>query len=236
MMSPQVTEVDSFCAALDASVASMSHPRWCGQTPSLAVSANSYVYPRERSPHARGPDASVRTHRRGRPLAHLADEGGISRATLTKWYKRWLIHGEAGLYDRTSRPDRQPTRISDDSEDMVTQLRTLEKWGPDRIAGHLTTVGDGSISLSPATVWRILSRHGIGRLRDLDMPTGESKRDPRRYEHPNPGDMIHVDVKKVGRIPDGGGWAIHGARHRRSTSLPPRRQPPSRLCLHSRCG
>ena len=53
-------------------------------------------------------------------------------------------------------------------------------------------------------------RHGISRLRDLDMPTGESKREPRRYEHPAPGEMLHVDVKKVGRIPDGGGWAIHG--------------------------
>jgi transposase InsO family protein len=92
---------------------------------------------------------------------------------------------------------------------MVIQLRTVEKWGPDRIAGYLPTVGDGSIRLSAATVWRILSRHGLSRLRDLDMPTGESKRDPRRYEHPNPGDMIHVDVKTVGRIPDGGGWTIH---------------------------
>ena len=53
-------------------------------------------------------------------------------------------------------------------------------------------------------------RHGISRLRDPDMPTGESKREPRRYEHPAPGEMLHVDVKKVGRIPDGGGWAIHG--------------------------
>ena len=53
-------------------------------------------------------------------------------------------------------------------------------------------------------------RHGISRLRDLDMPTGESKREPRRYEHPAPGEILHVDVKKVGRIPDGGGWAIHG--------------------------
>ncbi|MGH3357534.1 MAG: helix-turn-helix domain-containing protein, partial [Nocardioidaceae bacterium] len=63
----------------------------------------------------------------GRPLAHVADEGGISRATLTKWYKRWLIHGESGLHDRTSRPDRQPTRTPDDIEDMVIQLRTVEK-------------------------------------------------------------------------------------------------------------
>ena len=146
----------------------------------------------------------------GRPLAHVADEGGVSRTALTKWYKRWLAHGEAGLLDRTSRPERQPTRTPDDIEEMVIQLRVAEKWGPDRIAGHLATVGDGSITIAPATVHRILMRHGISRLRDLDMPTGESKREPRRYEHPAPGEMLHVDVKKVGRIPDGGGWAIHG--------------------------
>lgn len=118
--------------------------------------------------------------------------------------------GAAGLSDRSSRPYSQPTRTPDDVEDMVIQLRRTEKWGPARIAGHLATAGDGSSSPSSATVWRILNRHGIGRLRDLDMPTGESKRDPRRYEHPNPGDMIHIDVKKVARIPDGGDGAIHG--------------------------
>lgn len=88
----------------------------------------------------------------GRPLAHVADEGGISRAALTKWYRRWLLHGEPGLYDRTSRPDHQPTRTPNDIEEMVVQLRTVEKWGPARIAGHLSTVGDGSINISPATV------------------------------------------------------------------------------------
>jgi transposase-like protein len=66
----------------------------------------------------------------GRPLAHVADEGGVSRTALTKWYKRWLAHGEAGLLDRTSRPERQPTRTPDDIEEMVIQLRVAEKWVP----------------------------------------------------------------------------------------------------------
>src|ERR671932_2695082 len=109
---------------------------------------------------------------------------------------------------------------------MVIQLRVAEKWGPDRIAGHLATVGDGSITIAPATVHRILMRHGISRLRDLDMPTGESKREPRRYEHPAPGEMLHVDVKKVGRMPDGG-TALHRSRE---TSLPPERR--TRLRAH----
>ena len=79
----------------------------------------------------------------GRPLAHVADEGGVSRTALTKWYKRWLAHGEAGLLDRTSRPERQPTRTPDGIEEMVIQLPVAEKWGPDRIAGHLPRSATG---------------------------------------------------------------------------------------------
>ncbi|UUW87411.1 helix-turn-helix domain-containing protein [Pimelobacter simplex] len=146
----------------------------------------------------------------GRPLSHVAAEGGISRASLTKWYKRWLAYGRDGLEDRTSRPDFSPTATDEDIVDMVLQLRAFEKWGADRISAYLSTVGDGSIAPSRATVHRILVRHGMSRLRDLDMPTGESKRDANRYEHARPGDMIHVDIKKVGRIPTGGGWRIHG--------------------------
>jgi Homeodomain-like domain len=93
----------------------------------------------------------------GRPHAHVADEGGISRATLTKWYKRWLLHGDPGLLDRTSRPDYQPTRTPDDIEEVVLQLRTVEKWGPDRIAGYLATVGDGSIKVSLTQSWLQIS-------------------------------------------------------------------------------
>lgn len=146
----------------------------------------------------------------GRPLSHVADEGGISRTALTRWYKRWLAHGEAGLEDRTSRPEHSPNATADDIEEMVVQVRVAEKWGAARISGYLATVGAGNIIVSPTTVHRILQRHGVARLRDLDMPTGESKREVQRYEHPHPGDMVHVDVKKVGRIPEGGGWRIHG--------------------------
>ena len=62
-----------------------------------------------------------------------------------------LAHGEAGLLDRTPPPQHQPTRTPDDIEEMVIQLGVAEKWGPDRIAGHLATVGDGSITIAPAT-------------------------------------------------------------------------------------
>lgn len=82
----------------------------------------------------------------GRPISHVADEGGISRPALTKWYKRWLTYGEDGLQDRTSRPEHSPTATPSDIEDMVVQVRVHEKWGADRISGFLATVGAGCAS------------------------------------------------------------------------------------------
>ena len=67
------------------------------------------------------------------------------------------------------------------------------------------------------TISRILARHGVPRLADCDSVTGEviasSRRSDRRYEHPESGDLVHVDVKKLGRTPDGGGWRVHGRDH-----------------------
>lgn len=125
----------------------------------------------------------------GIPLAHVADEGGLARSTLTKWYGRWKLYGAEGLHDLSSEPNFQPTATDQDVVDMIIQVRKVEKWGADRIAAFLATVGDGSIAPSRATVHRILVRNGISRLRDLDMPTGESKRETNRYEHEQPGDL-----------------------------------------------
>lgn len=146
----------------------------------------------------------------GRPIAHVAAEGGVSRAMLSKWYGRWVELGPAGLEDRTSRPETMPTATADDIVDMVLQVRTEEKWGAARIAAFLAECGDGSIVVSPVTVHRILKRHGLSRIDDIDRPTGAKKRAVNRYEYDKPGGMVHVDVKKVGRIPKGGGWRIHG--------------------------
>lgn len=143
----------------------------------------------------------------GRPIAHVAAEGGISRAALSRWYARWIEFGEEGLQDRTSRPESSPNATPDDIVAMIVQIRTVEKWGPARISAFLR---DCNITVSPATVHRVLDRNGLARLRDLDRPTGNSKREIIRYEHAAPGDMIHVDIKKVGRIPVGGGWQVHG--------------------------
>lgn len=145
----------------------------------------------------------------GRPIAHVAAEGGLSRQTLSKWYRRWCLYGEAGLLDRNSEPHVKPNETPPDIVQMILELRRDKKWGAARIAAYLETVGDELIKVSPATVHRVMVRHGVSRLRDMDRPTGDSKRDPNRYEHDAPGDMIHVDIKKVGRIPKGGGHRIH---------------------------
>jgi transposase InsO family protein len=143
----------------------------------------------------------------GRAISHVAAEAGVSRQRLGVWYRRWLEEGEAGLEDRSSRPVRSPNITSDELGDHIEAIRREKKWGPDRISGYLATKG---VSVSPATVHRELKRRGLNRLRNIDAPTGESMREVIRYEHGAPGDMLHIDVKKVGMIPQGGGWWAHG--------------------------
>ncbi len=136
---------------------------------------------------------------RGRPVAHVAAEMGVSRATAYKWWKRWLEEGETGLVDRCSRPHRMPRRTPRPIERKIEHLRRRHKLGPARIAYRL--------DLAPSTVHRVLTRRGLNRLTWMDRPTG---RVIRRYERASPGDLVHVDVKKLGRIPAGGGWRAHG--------------------------
>ncbi|MGW5345542.1 IS481 family transposase [Streptomyces sp. NPDC004050] len=135
----------------------------------------------------------------GRPVAHVAAETGISRPTAHKWLRRWKAEGEAGLADRSSRPGATPHRTPSTVEGQVCDLRRTRKLGPARIGPIL--------GLPPSTVHRILARHGLNRLAWLDRPTGTVIR---RYERNRPGELVHVDVKKLGRIPDGGGWRVHG--------------------------
>ena len=136
----------------------------------------------------------------GRPAAHVAAEMGVARKTAYKWWQRWLAEGEAGLQDRSSRPQRSPTRVPTRLERRIERLRHRRKLGPARIAWRLR--------MAPSTVYRVLCRLGLNRLSWLDRPTGRVIR--RRYEHPRPGDLLHMDVKKLGRIPPGGGWRVHG--------------------------
>ncbi|MGW3176223.1 leucine zipper domain-containing protein, partial [Streptomyces sp. NPDC001153] len=137
--------------------------------------------------------------RSGRPVAHVAAEMGISRATAHKWLGRWRAEGAAGLHDRSSRPHRTPHRTAAAVEDRICGLRQERKLGPARIGPIL--------GLPTSTVHRVLTRHGLNRLAFLDRPTGQVIR---RYERSRPGELVHVDVKKLGRIPNGGGWRVHG--------------------------
>jgi len=129
-------------------------------------------------------------------VGSAAHAAGVSRATAHKWLKRWR-NEDRTLHDRSSRPRRSPTRTPRCWEDMVVLLRRCRKTGP-QIARDL--------KLPPATVARVLQRHGLARLRDL-----QPKEPAIRYEHRRPGDLVHLDVKKLGRIVRPG-HRVHGDR------------------------
>jgi len=135
----------------------------------------------------------------GRPVAHVAAEMGISRPTAYKWWRRWQDDGEAGLIDRSSRPRSCPHQTPPEIEAQIVELRTTLKRGPARIGGQL--------GVPASTVHRVLCRLGLNRLAWLDRPTGQVIR---RIHTDHPGELVHIDVKKLGRIPDGGGWRAHG--------------------------
>ena len=138
----------------------------------------------------------------GTPQAHVAVQMGVSRTTVSKWWRRWLAEGEDGLTDRPSRPRRSPRRTSKRMERRICQMRRSKRWGPARIGMQL--------QLPASTVHRVLVRNGLNRLCWIDRPTG---RVIRRYEREHPGELVHVDIKKVGKIPPGGGWKVHGRGH-----------------------
>jgi transposase InsO family protein len=129
-----------------------------------------------------------------------AERFQVDAKTVRKWRNRFLQEGEVGLLDRSSRPRRSPCRTSPARCREVIRLRTSRRWG----AGHIAH----ETGLAASTVQSILHRAGLGRLDRGDRATD---REPvRRYERDRPGELVHVDVKKLSGIPDGGGWRIHG--------------------------
>jgi transposase InsO family protein len=140
------------------------------------------------------------------PVAHAAKAMGISRQCAHRWVNRYRTLGEEGLVDRSSRPRRSPTCTPAAVEQQVLQLRRSERRGQDWLAAEL--------GVPPRTVSRILRRHQVPRLVECDPLTGAviraSKTTPVRYECGRPGELVHMDVKKIGKIPDGGGWRAHG--------------------------
>ncbi|MFH7321719.1 IS481 family transposase [Aeromicrobium sp. JJY06] len=142
----------------------------------------------------------------------------VSTVTARKWAGRLRAEGPAGMVDRSSRPRSCPHRTSAAVTRRIVTLRWRHRLGPVQIGGRL--------GLAPSTVHAVLVRCRLNRLGHIDRVTGEPIR---RYEHPRPGSLIHVDVTKFGNIPDGGGWRYvgkqHGYRNKAQTALRTGRTP-----------
>ena len=142
----------------------------------------------------------------GWPLRRAAERFNVSVTTAARWANRYRAYGHDGMVDRSSRPRRCPHQSPRRTERRVIGLRVSRRWGPARIAYHL--------GMHPSTVHKILTRYRCLRLAWTDPATGApvraARRQVRRYEHAAPGDLVHVDIKKLGRIPDGGGHKVTG--------------------------
>jgi transposase InsO family protein len=137
---------------------------------------------------------------RGWTVEATAERFQVDAKTVRKWRDRYLAEGDAGLKDRSSRPHRSPNRTPQARRSEVIWLRKQRRWGADHIA-HET-------GLAASTVQAILNAAGLGRLDRGDRATNVEP--VIRYQRDRPGELIHVDIKKIGAIPDGGGWKIHG--------------------------
>jgi transposase InsO family protein len=147
----------------------------------------------------------VERYQAGWPAARIAEQLGVSRATVYKWIDRYRREGVPGLVDRSSRPHTSPRRLPAATEAAIVALRIKARRGAVFLAGQLGLVA--------STVGRVLRRHQMPRLAVLDAITGlpvRRRHSDRRYQRHAPGELIHIDVKKLGRVPDGGGWRAHG--------------------------
>ncbi|MDT7574186.1 MAG: hypothetical protein QOH17_519 [Pseudonocardiales bacterium] len=134
---------------------------------------------------------------RTRPIAHVAAEMGISRATASKWVNRNKQFGELGLFDRSSAPARQPTATPGSLIEQIESMRREHKWSASRIAFELAQQGR---PLGRRTITRILAQLGLNRRKFID-PNGETNRVPQKIIAERPGHMVHLDVMKAGPIP-----------------------------------
>jgi transposase InsO family protein len=135
----------------------------------------------------------------GWPPARAAERYDVAYRTAVKWARRYQAEGPSGMADRSSRPHRQPTRTPSSVVRRIVSLRLRHRLGPVQIGDRL--------GLPASTVHAVLVRCRLNRLSHIDRVTGERIR---RYEHAHPGDLLHVDVKKLGNVPDGGGWRYVG--------------------------
>ncbi|RBY82719.1 IS481 family transposase, partial [Blastococcus sp. TF02A-30] len=135
----------------------------------------------------------------GWPVSHAAAAFQVSWPTANRWAQRYRQAGEAGMADRSSRPHRSPRRTPQPVVRRIVHLRWKQRLGPVEIAAR--------VGVAASTVHQVLRRCRLHRLAHVDRVTGEPVR---RYEHERPGALLHVDVKKLGNIPDGGGWRYVG--------------------------
>jgi len=141
----------------------------------------------------------------GHKPGEVAKQLGVSRPTIYKWVRRYREEGLAGLRDRSSRPHRSPGRTPLPVELGIVRARLDHHAGPTALAGLL--------GLPASTIGAVIRRWQLPRLGEVDRITGEiirSRATDVRYERDRPGELLHVDVKKLGRVPDGGGWRVHG--------------------------
>jgi transposase InsO family protein len=147
-----------------------------------------------------------RVRSQGMPVAHVAKAMGISRQCAHRWVSRFDAEGLTGLEDRSSRPHHSPRRTDPTTTARIIEARRERREGPAPLSYAL--------GIPARTISRVLVREGVPRLNECDPMTGvlirASKMTHRRYERDRPGELVHVDVKKIGRIPEGGGWRAYG--------------------------
>ena len=136
----------------------------------------------------------------GWSLGEAAEAAEVSERTARKWVDRYRVEGEAGLVDRSSSPRSQPRATPDDRIEAIAALRRV------RLTGQEIAL---TLGMALSTVQGILTRIGLGKLSRLEPPEP-----PNRYERRRAGELLHIDVKKLGRIQGGAGHRAHGNRRR----------------------
>jgi transposase InsO family protein len=137
-----------------------------------------------------------RIENQGWSLVTAAEAAGISERTAYRWLARWRGEGQAGLGDRSSRPHRIPHRTAPERERVIEQLRRL----------HMTAAEIAEVlGMALSTVSAVLKRIGLGKRSRLTPPEP-----PNRYERQHPGELVHLDIKKLGRIAGAGHRMITG--------------------------
>ncbi|MFO1190519.1 MAG: IS481 family transposase [Alphaproteobacteria bacterium] len=152
------------------------------------------------TPHGR--ERIVRQVLSGQRLASVSEAAGVCSRTVRKWVARFQAEGLAGLQDRSSRPHRLHRPTPQETVDRIEALRRER-----RPASHIAK----EVGVSPATVSRVLKRLGLNRLKALDPAAPV-----RRYQREHPGELIHIDIKKLGRF-ERPGHRVTGDRTGQST-------------------